>query len=57
MFLHFFSDIDSSLLNWFYYTKSWLDVLKENSDNIHCLTFEDLKEVFLFLFKMILIIP
>lgn len=37
-------DLDSSLFNWFYYTKSWLDVLKENGDNIHCLTFEDLKE-------------
>jgi hypothetical protein len=34
------------MLNWFYYTKSWLEVIKRNHGNIHCLTFEDLKEVF-----------
>lgn len=37
-------DIDSALLNLFYYTRSWHAVLKENRENIHRLSFEDLKE-------------
>ncbi|XP_063417921.1 sulfotransferase 1E1-like isoform X2 [Mytilus trossulus] len=37
-------EVESSLLNWFYYTRQWFEFLKEGHDNIYCLSYEDMKE-------------
>lgn len=42
------SEVESSLLNWFYYTRQWYEFLKEGHDNIYCLSYEDMKDVIIF---------
>ncbi|CAC5395564.1 SULT1 [Mytilus coruscus] len=37
-------EVESSLLNWFYYTRQWFEFLKEEHDNIYCMAYEDLKD-------------
>ncbi|XP_052087317.1 uncharacterized protein LOC127724409 isoform X4 [Mytilus californianus] len=37
-------EVESSLLNWFYYTRQWFEFLKEGHDNIYCLAYEDMKD-------------
>lgn len=37
-------EVESSLLNWFYYTRQWFEFLNEGHDNIYCLAYEDLKD-------------
>ncbi|CAG2189418.1 SULT1 [Mytilus edulis] len=37
-------EVESSLLNWFYYTRQWFEFLKEGHDNIYCLSYEDMKD-------------
>ncbi|XP_071135407.1 sulfotransferase 1E1-like [Mytilus edulis] len=37
-------EVESSLLNWFYYTRQWYEFLKEGHDNIYCLSYEDMKD-------------
>ncbi|CAC5389886.1 SULT1A [Mytilus coruscus] len=37
-------EVESSLLNWFYYTRQWFEFLKEGHDKFYSLAYEDLKD-------------